>query len=98
MPAPPVQFARMRNGGRIAFHVLGAGPGIAMLHPYHVNHIALDWRVPLRRAATNFLGRRLTVINLDFRGAGLSAPAALEIGEGSTKRRATSDGSQRRKR
>jgi DNA-binding CsgD family transcriptional regulator/pimeloyl-ACP methyl ester carboxylesterase len=74
MPAPVVQFAAMGDGGRIAFHVLGTGPGIAMLYPYHVNHIALNWRVPLHRAATNFLGRHLTVINLDFRGAGLSAP------------------------
>ena len=74
MPAPVVQFATMGDGGRIAFHVLGTGPGIAMLYPYHVNHIALNWRVPLHRAATNFLGRHLTVINLDFRGAGLSAP------------------------
>ena len=74
MPAPVVQFATMVDGGRIAFHVLGSGPGIAMLYPYHVNHIALNWRVPLHRAATNFLGRHLTVINLDFRGAGLSAP------------------------
>ena len=55
----------MGDGGRIAFHVLGTGPGIAMLYPYHVNHIALNWRVPLHRAATNFLGRHLTVINLD---------------------------------
>ena len=74
MPAPVVQFATMDDGGRIAFHVLGTGPGIAMLYPYHVNHIALNWHVPLHRAATNFLGRHLTVINLDFRGAGLSAP------------------------
>lgn len=57
MPAPVVQFATMDHGGRIAFHVLGTGPGIAMLYPYHVNHIALNWHVPLHRAATNFLGR-----------------------------------------
>lgn len=74
MPAPVVQFAAMDDGGRIAFHVVGTGPGIAMLYPYHVNHIALNWHVPLHRAATNFLARHLTVINLDFRGAGLSAP------------------------
>jgi DNA-binding NarL/FixJ family response regulator len=79
MSAPVVQFANSGDGGRIAFHVLGTGPGIAMLYPYHVNHIALNWRVPLHRAATNFLGRHLTVINLDFRGAGLSAPLGEDL-------------------
>lgn len=74
MHAPVLQFANMGGGGRVAFHVLGTGPGIAMLYPYHVNHIALNWHVPLHRAATNFLSRHLTVINLDFCGAGLSAP------------------------
>lgn len=79
MPAPVVQFATMADGGRVAFHVLGTGPGIAMLYPYHVNHIALNWRVPLHRAATNFLARHLTVINLDFRGAGLSDPLPEDL-------------------
>jgi hypothetical protein len=70
MGAPVVQFATMGRGGRVAFHVLGTGPRMAMLYPYHVNHIALNWRVPLHRAATDFLGRHLTVVNLDGAGGG----------------------------
>lgn len=79
MPAPFVQFATMGDGGRVAFHVLGTGPAIAMLYPYHINHIALNWRVPLHRAATEFFGRHLTVINLDFLGAGLSDQVSGEL-------------------
>ena len=47
-----------------------------MLFPYHVNHLELNWRVPLHRGAMRFLARRFTVINLDFPGAGLSRPGA----------------------
>lgn len=64
----------MPDGGRVAFHVLGKGPAVALLFPYHVNHLTLNWRVPLHRGAIEFLARHFTVINLDFRGAGLSDP------------------------
>jgi DNA-binding CsgD family transcriptional regulator/pimeloyl-ACP methyl ester carboxylesterase len=43
-----------------------------MLFPYHVNHLALNWDVALHRGAIEFFARYFTVINLDFRGAGLS--------------------------
>ena len=45
-----------------------------MLFPYHVNHLTLNWRVPLHRGAMQFLARHFTVITLDFPGAGLSRP------------------------
>ena len=45
-----------------------------MLFPYHVNHLTLNWRVPLHRGAMQFLARHFAVINLDFPGAGLSRP------------------------
>ena len=38
-----------------------------MLFPYHVNHLTLNWRVPLHRGAMQFLARHFAVINLDFR-------------------------------
>ena len=63
----------------MAFHVLGKGPAVALLFPYHVNHLTLNWRVPLHRGAIQFLGRHFTVINLDFRGAGLSDPLNCEL-------------------
>lgn len=43
-----------------------------MLFPYHVNHLALNWQVALHRGAIEFFARYFTVVNLDFRGAGLS--------------------------
>ena len=79
MAAPVVHFARMPDGGRVAFHVLGKGPAVALLFPYHVNHLTLNWRVPLHRGAIQFLARHFTVINLDFRGAGLSDPLNCEL-------------------
>jgi DNA-binding CsgD family transcriptional regulator/pimeloyl-ACP methyl ester carboxylesterase len=79
MAAPVVQFAPMPDGGRVAFHVLGKGPAVALLFPYHVNHLTLNWRVPLHRGAIRFLARHFTVINLDFRGAGLSDPLNCEL-------------------
>ena len=43
-----------------------------MLFPYHVNHLALNWQVAIHRGAIEFFARYFTVVNLDFRGAGLS--------------------------
>jgi hypothetical protein len=77
--APPVRGTAMADGGRAAFHVLGRGPAVAMLFPYHVNHLTLNWRVPLHRGAIEFLARHFTIINLDFRGAGLSDPLIREL-------------------
>lgn len=79
MSTPVIQFAHLSDGGRVAFHVLGKGPAVAMLFPYHVNHLTLNWDVPLHRGATEFLSRHFTVINMDFPGAGLSRPLIGEI-------------------
>jgi DNA-binding CsgD family transcriptional regulator/pimeloyl-ACP methyl ester carboxylesterase len=72
MTAPTICYARANSGESIAYHVVGRGPAVVMLFPYHVNHLSLNWRVPLHRGAIEFLARYFTVINLDFRGAGLS--------------------------
>jgi DNA-binding CsgD family transcriptional regulator/pimeloyl-ACP methyl ester carboxylesterase len=74
MPAPVIRFAVMADGGRVAFQVLGSGSPVAILFPFHINHLELNWRVPLHRGAMEFLARQFAVINLDFRGAGLSDP------------------------
>src|SRR2546428_719284 len=73
MALPPIHHATTRDGVRIAFHTVGDGPAVVMLFPYHVNHLALNWQVPLHRGAIEFFARYFTVVNLDFRGAGLSA-------------------------
>lgn len=72
MALPPIRHATTRDGVRVAFHALGDGPAVAMLFPYHVNHLALNWQVALHRGAIEFFARYFTVVNLDFRGAGLS--------------------------
>jgi hypothetical protein len=76
---PTVRYAVTRDGRRIAFHVTGAGVPLLMLFPYHVNHLRLNWRVPLHRGAIGFLARHFTVVNLDFRGAGCSGPGIAEL-------------------
>ena len=73
MALPPIHHATTRDGVRIAFHTVGDGPAVVMLFPYHINHLALNWQVPLHRGAIEFFARYFTVVNLDFRGAGLSA-------------------------
>jgi DNA-binding CsgD family transcriptional regulator/pimeloyl-ACP methyl ester carboxylesterase len=73
MALPQVHHATTRDGVRIAFHTVGDGPAVVMLFPYHVNHLMLNWQVPLHRGAIEFFARYFTVVNLDFRGAGLSA-------------------------
>jgi DNA-binding CsgD family transcriptional regulator/pimeloyl-ACP methyl ester carboxylesterase len=72
MALPPVRYATTADGVRIAFHTLGDGPAVMMLFPYHVNHLALSWQVPLHRGAIEYFARYFTVVNLDFRGSGLS--------------------------
>lgn len=76
---PVVRRARLPDGDQVAFHVLGTGPAVALLFPYHVNHLTLNWRVPLHRGATRFLARHFTVINLDLPGAGLSGSFRGEL-------------------
>ena len=72
MTLPRIRQVTTSDGIRIAFHTLGEGPAVVMLFPYHVNHLALNWQVSLHRGAIEFFARYFTVINLDFRGAGLS--------------------------
>jgi DNA-binding CsgD family transcriptional regulator/pimeloyl-ACP methyl ester carboxylesterase len=79
VPLPTIRYARSSTGESIAFHVLGRGPAVVMLFPYHVNHLALNWQVPLHRGAIEFLARYFTVVNLDFRGAGLSERRIAEL-------------------
>jgi DNA-binding CsgD family transcriptional regulator/pimeloyl-ACP methyl ester carboxylesterase len=73
MTQPPVIHDVMTvDGVRIAYHTLGDGPPVVMLFPYHVNHLRLNWEVERHRRGMEFLARYFTVVNLDFRGAGVS--------------------------
>jgi len=79
MTLPPIRYATTRDGVGVAFHALGDGPAVVMLFPYHVNHLALNWQVGLHRGAIEFFARYFTVVNLDFRGAGLSERRISEL-------------------
>lgn len=76
MSLPKFQYA---GGANIAFHVLGSGSAVVFLFPYHVNHLILNWNVPLHRGAIEYLSRHFSVINLDFRGAGVSRGSARSL-------------------
>jgi DNA-binding CsgD family transcriptional regulator/pimeloyl-ACP methyl ester carboxylesterase len=67
-----IQYFETSDGTRIAYHVSGHGPPLVLLFPYHINHLALNWEVPLHRNGIGVLARRFTVINVDLRGAGTS--------------------------
>ena len=69
MVPPKIQYA---TDARIAFHVLGKGPAVVILFPYHVNHLTLNRQVPLHRGAFEYLARYFSVVNLDLSGAGIS--------------------------
>jgi DNA-binding CsgD family transcriptional regulator/pimeloyl-ACP methyl ester carboxylesterase len=69
---PLIGQATTADGVRIAFHTRGDGPAVVMLWAYHVGHLALNWNVPLHRGAIEFFARYFRVVNLDFRGTGLS--------------------------
>jgi hypothetical protein len=55
MAIPNIQYAVTSDGGAVGFHVIGKGSPVIILCPYHVNHLALNWQVPLHRAAFEYL-------------------------------------------
>jgi DNA-binding CsgD family transcriptional regulator/pimeloyl-ACP methyl ester carboxylesterase len=72
MTLPLIGQATTAGGVRIAYHALGEGPAVVMLWAYHASHLELNWQVPFHRGATEYFARYFTVVNLDFRGSGLS--------------------------
>ena len=70
---------RSRDGTRIAYYTMGAGPPLVMLHPFQVNDLLRNWAMPLRRRVMRVLAEHFTVIHLDFRGAGQSQRELTEL-------------------
>lgn len=69
---PSKRRVRTTDGRSIAYSTVGTGPALVTLFPYHVNHLTLNWQVPLHRGAIEYLAHDFMVVNLDFRGAGES--------------------------
>lgn len=70
---------RSRDGTRIAYYTMGAGPPLVTLYPFQINDLLLNWAMPLRRRVTRMLAEHFTVIHLDFRGAGQSERQVTEL-------------------
>lgn len=69
---PAIFHVEAADGTRLAYHVLGSGPPLVLLFPYHVNDLVRNWAVPLHRRGIQQLAEHFTVVNLDLRGAGQS--------------------------
>jgi pimeloyl-ACP methyl ester carboxylesterase/DNA-binding CsgD family transcriptional regulator len=69
MDAPPVQYVRTSDGFDIAYAVTGTGQPLVLL-PWSINDIRSMWSS--RRSWMDGLASRFRLVQLDFRGRGLS--------------------------
>lgn len=67
-----VQFARTRDGARIAFAISGAGPTLISVPAPPDNHLQLEWDDPSRRRGLEHLSTFRRLVRFDGRGTGLS--------------------------
>jgi pimeloyl-ACP methyl ester carboxylesterase len=83
MTAPPTQFVTTPDGYNIAYAVSGSGTPF-LLTPAAYNHIQLAWERPSRREWLEGLSQRFRLVQLDFRGQGMSTrglPASFTIAD-----------------
>lgn len=66
-----VRYCRSCDGVRLAYSVVGSGPPLLKTANW-VNHLELDWELPLFRHLFVGLARQYTLIRYDARGNGLS--------------------------
>ncbi|SRR6266545_4224706 len=72
MDAPPIQYARTKDGVNIAFWTLGEGPPLFLLPSLLTSHVQMEWQIPSRRAAYERLATRCNLVRYDCRGIGMS--------------------------
>jgi DNA-binding NarL/FixJ family response regulator len=89
---PTIRHATTTDDARIAYYTLGSGPALVLLFPYHINHLVLNWDVPLHRRGMKLLAERFTVVNLDLRGAGRSDTGPMQLDRMSLDVREVMDG------
>jgi DNA-binding CsgD family transcriptional regulator/pimeloyl-ACP methyl ester carboxylesterase len=72
MDAPPVQYARTKDGFNIACNVAGVGPTLLMM-PYPFTHAMYSWTAPGLCETSVSLAQMFRVVHFDARGQGLSS-------------------------
>lgn len=71
-PAPPVRFARTRDGGQIAYCSLGRGPALLEVPHVQMSHLRAQWGIDAVRRWSTRMSRTHRLIRFDNRGGGLS--------------------------
>lgn len=66
------RFATAADGTRVAYQVVGSGPGDIVYVPAWVTHVELNWKDPARAAFLRRLADNTRVTVFDKRGTGLS--------------------------
>lgn len=69
--APPVRYARTKDGLSVAYAVCGTGPPLVRALGWFT-HLELEWRWPKARRFWERLARNHTLVRYDGRGMGLS--------------------------
>ncbi len=65
-----VRYCRSADGVRLAYSVVGSGPPLLKTANW-INHLELDWELPLYRHLFSGLAKQYTLIRYDARGNGL---------------------------
>ena len=66
-----IMYCRSTDGVRLAYSIVGSGPPLLKTANW-INHLELDWELPLYRHLFVALAKHYTLIRYDARGNGLS--------------------------
>jgi class 3 adenylate cyclase/pimeloyl-ACP methyl ester carboxylesterase len=66
-----IKYCRSEDGVRLAYSLAGSGPPLVKSANW-INHLELDWELPLYRHTLTGLAKHHTLIRYDARGNGLS--------------------------
>jgi class 3 adenylate cyclase/pimeloyl-ACP methyl ester carboxylesterase len=66
-----IKYCRSADGVRLAYSLVGSGPPLVKSANW-INHLELDWELPLYRTMLMGLAKNHTLIRYDARGNGLS--------------------------
>ena len=74
MDAPPIRYARTRDGANIAYWTLGDGPSVMVHMPTPASHVRNEWELPEIASWYRALSSGRTLVAYDARRRGLSEP------------------------